>query len=39
MMKKPVISAGALMTADAVVCGDVTLEENVNLWFHSVLRA
>ena len=39
MMKKPVISAGALMTADAVVCGDVTLEENVNLWFHAVLRA
>ena len=39
MMKKPVISASALMTADAVVCGDVTLEENVNLWFHAVLRA
>ena len=38
-MKKPTISASAILAPDAVVCGDVTLAEDVNLWFHAVLRA
>lgn len=38
-MKKPVIAPDAILARDAVVCGDVTLEASVNLWFHAVLRA
>lgn len=38
-MKKPVISGGALCARDAVICGDVRVEEGASVWFHAVIRA
>lgn len=36
-MKKPV-TKGAYLAPSAVVVGDVTLQENVNIWYGAVLR-
>ncbi|MGI6028037.1 MAG: gamma carbonic anhydrase family protein [Candidatus Heteroscillospira sp.] len=38
-MKKPNIHPSARVAPGAVIVGDVTLEENVNIWYNSVLRA
>ena len=38
-MKKPNIHPTARVAPGAVIVGDVTLEENVNIWYNSVLRA
>ncbi len=34
----PVIAKSAKIFAQAVVCGDVTIRENVNVWFNATVR-
>lgn len=36
-MDKPV-TAGAMLAPGVVICGDVTLEKDVNVWYGAVLR-
>ncbi len=38
-LKDPIIGKNVFMATGAVVCGDVTLKDNVNIWFHAVIRA
>lgn len=38
-IKKPTMEKNVYIAPGAVVCGDVTLQENVNIWFHAVIRA
>ena len=39
MIKTPVIDENVYIAPGAVVCGDVTLKEDVSVWFHAVIRA
>lgn len=39
MIKKPTIKENVFVAPGAVVYGDVTLHEGVNVWFHAVIRA
>lgn len=38
-LKKPVIEKTVYIAPGAIVCGDVTLQEDVSVWFHAVVRA
>ena len=38
-LKKPVIADSVYLAPGAIVRGDVTLKEDVNVWFHAVIRA
>lgn len=37
-MKEPKIQKGAVVAPGAVVVGDVTLEKDVSVWYHAVIR-
>lgn len=37
--KEPVSKDNVYIAPGAVVCGDVTLHEDVSVWFHAVVRA
>ncbi len=37
--KDPVIGKGVYLAPGAIVCGNVTLQEEVSVWFHAVIRA
>ena len=39
MFKKPVIAPDAQYAENAVICGDVTIEGGVSVWFHTTIRA
>lgn len=39
MLKEPVMGENVFIAQGAVVCGNVTLQEEVNIWFHAVIRA
>lgn len=39
MLKNPNIAENVFLAPGAVVSGDVTLGEDVNVWFHAVIRA
>ena len=39
MIKKPIIEENVFIAPGAVVYGDVTLHEEVSVWFHAVIRA
>ncbi len=38
MLKKPKIHPSAKILAGAIVIGDVTIRENVNIWYNAVVR-
>lgn len=38
-LKEPVIDKTVYIAPGAIVCGDVTLQEDVSVWFHAVIRA
>lgn len=38
-MKQALIAASAFTAPDAVIRGDVIIEEDCNIWFHAVIRA
>ncbi len=38
-IKNPMIAENVFIAPGAVVCGDVTLMEHVNIWFQAVVRA
>lgn len=39
VLKEPVIKENVFIAREAVVCGNVMLQEEVNVWFHAVIRA
>ncbi len=39
IIKTPVIAKNAFIAPGAIVRGDVTLKEDVSVWFHAVIRA
>jgi Carbonic anhydrases/acetyltransferases, isoleucine patch superfamily len=39
MIKTPVIAENVYIAPGAIVRGDVTLKEDVSIWFHAVIRA
>lgn len=39
ILKNPVIERNVYIAPGAVVRGDITLHENVSVWFHAVIRA
>ena len=38
-LKKPVLAKNVFLASGSIVRGDVTLMEDVNVWFHAVIRA
>lgn len=38
-LKKPLVGENVYLAPGAIVCGDVTLKEEVSVWFHAVIRA
>lgn len=38
-LKKPIIAENVYLAPGAIIRGDVTLKEDVTVWFHAVIRA